>query len=253
MSASARRTGYAAVLAAAAAANVAVAASVTPSGDSVPENLLRIELHLARPLPHPLAMAHVRLVDEGGEPIAGAFLDLPLPGDGGRTITLLLHPGRVKTGVGANLAMGRALRAGHDVGLIVDDPQLPGPIRKRWRVMQAHEKGLLARDWRLTAPAAGSRAPLRVALDSVLTSSSAGLIAVRAPGGERMAGVASLREGETVWEFVPARPWSAGHHALVVHPRLEDVAGNRPCAPFETTALSTIPCAVEERGFDLSR
>jgi hypothetical protein len=253
VNASARRTGRAAVLAAAAAVRFAVAASVTPSGDSVPENLLRIELHLAHPLPHPLAMAHVRLVDEGGEPIAGAFLDLPLPGDGGRTITLLLHPARVKTGVGANLALGRALRAGHDVGLIVDDPQLPRPLRKRWHVTQAHEEGLLAHDWRLAVPAAGSRAPLRVGLDSALTSSSAGLIAVRAPGGERMAGVASLRQGETVWEFVPTRPWRTGHHALVVHPRLEDVAGNRPCTPFETTGLGTIPCVLEERGFDLPR
>ena len=253
MSEAARRTACAAALAAAAAAHGAVAAAVTPSGDSVPENLLRIELHLPRPLPHPLAMAHVRLVDERGEPIAGALLDLALPGDGGRTITLLLHPARVKTGVGANLAMGRALRAGHDVGLIVDDPELPAPIRKRWHVAQAREEGLLARAWRLAVPAAGSRAPLRVGLDAALTSSSVGLIAVRAPGGERLAGVASLHRGETVWEFVPTRPWRAGRHALVVHPRLEDVAGNRPCTPFETTRLSAIPCVLAERGFDVSR
>ncbi|MFL6628532.1 MAG: hypothetical protein ACJ8G1_18980 [Vitreoscilla sp.] len=253
MSARCRRTGCAAALASAAAIQVAIAASVTPSGDSVPENLLRIELHLAHPLPHGLAMTHVRLVEEDGEAIAGAFLDLPLPGDGGRTVTLLLHPGRVKTGVGANLAMGRALQAGHDVELVVDDPQLPAPIRKRWRVTQARDEGLLAREWRLILPAVGSRAPLRVQLDSALTSSSAGLIGVRAPGGERMAGLASLRKGETVWEFVPTTPWRAGHHALVVHPRLEDVAGNRACTPFETAGLSMIPCAMDERGFELRR
>jgi hypothetical protein len=226
---------------------------VTPSGDSVPENLLRIELHLARPLPRALAMDHARLVDERGEAIPGAFLDLPLPGDGGRTITLLLHPGRVKTGVGANLALGRALRAGHDVLLVVDDPRLPAPIRKRWHVAPAREAGLRTGDWRLALPAAGTRAPLRVTLDSALTSSSADLIAVRAPGGGRVAGVASLREGETVWEFVPAAAWRTGRHELVVHPSLEDVAGNRACAPFETPGLAARPCAAAERGFDLSR
>ena len=251
MSAFARCTGGAAVLAAATAAHIAAAASVTPSGDSVPENLLRIELHLARPLRHPLATAHVRLLDDGGRQIAGAFLDLALPGDGGRTITLLLHPGRVKSGVGANLTLGRALRAGHDVGLIIDDPQLPAPIRKRWHVAPARDEGLLAHAWRLTLPSTGSRESLRVDLGSALTASSAGLIAVRAPGGERLAGVASLRAGETVWEFVPTRPWRAGHHALVLHPQLEDVAGNRACTPFETTGLSAMPCVMEERGFDL--
>jgi hypothetical protein len=44
---------------AAATAAAAAPAGVTPSGATVPENLLRIELHLRRPLSHPLAMDHV--------------------------------------------------------------------------------------------------------------------------------------------------------------------------------------------------
>jgi hypothetical protein len=253
VTAKARSFAAAALLSAAAAAHAGASAAVTPSGDTVPENLLRIELHLRRPLRQPLAMDRVRLVDERGATIAGAFLDLPLPGDGGRTITLLLHPGRVKSGVGANLALGRALRAGHAVELVVDDPQLPAPIHKRWRVAPQREQGLLADDWELSLPAAGSRAALRVRLDAALTASGANLIAVRGPDGERIAGAAALRDGETVWEFRPAGPWRAGHHALVVHPALEDVAGNRPCTPFEAAGLSALPCEIAERGFDLAR
>ena len=247
------RVGSVAVLAAAAASSAVAAGAVTPSGDTVPENLLRIELHLTRPLRHALAMDHVRLVDEGGDPIADAFLDLPLPGDDGRTITLLLHPGRVKSGVGANLAMGRALRAGHEVELVVDDPQLPSPMYKHWHVSQEREESLSPPDWQLTLPAVGSLMPLRVRLGSPLTWSATALIAVRNPDGERSAGVTSLRDGETIWEFRPAKPWRTGHYGLVVHPRLEDVAGNRPCTPFETVGLSALPCAIEERGFDLTR
>ena len=243
----------AAGLALAAGAAHAAPAAVTPSGDTVPENLLRIELHLARPLRQPLAMDHVRLLDGGGRTIPDALLDLPLPAADGRTVTLLLHPGRVKRGVGANLALGRALHAGDEVELAVDDPQLPAPLHKRWRVTPAREEALLARDWRLALPAAGSRAPLQVRLDAALTASSAGLVGVRGPDGERLAGTARLRAGETVWEFRPGRPWRAGRYALVVHPRLEDVAGNRPCTPFETAALSALPCVIGERGFELGR
>jgi hypothetical protein len=246
-----RRAGAATALAAAAASGVAAPAAVTPSGDTVPENLLRIELHLARPLARPLAMDHVRLVDAEGATIEDAFLDLPLPGDGGRTITLLLHPGRVKRGVGANLALGRALHAGADAALVVDDPQLPRPLHKRWHVTPPIERRMQPAQWQLAMPRAGSTAALQVALDAPLTAASAAWIALRGPDGERVAGTAWLDEGETRWRFRPAPPRRAGPNGLVAHPRLEDVAGNRACTPFEAAGLDAMACDAEEPGFDL--
>jgi hypothetical protein len=252
---SARRLFAALATALAAAAAVAAPsappASVTPSGATLPENLLRIELHLRRPLSHPLAMAHVRLLSADGTPIPGALLDLPLPDGDGRTLTLLLGPARVKSGVGANLAMGRALRAGEDVALLVDDPQWAAPLRKRWRVVPAATQALDPAAWRFDAPRAGTRQPLVVRLAATLTASSTALIAVRGPGGERVGGTASLRDGETTWRFRPATAWNVGPHALVLHPRLEDVAGNRPCAPFEAPDLSERDCPGAERAFDV--
>ncbi len=249
MSAALRAAALSAALCCGTASAGAPRTLVTPSGDSVPENLLRIELRLARPLAHPLAMDRVRLLDGRGALVEGAFLDLPLPGDGGRTIALLLHPGRVKTGVGANLALGRALHAGEDVTLVVDDPQLGAPLRKRWHVEPAQGRALLAGAWQVAAPRAGSREPLSVTFRSPLTASGAGLVGVRGIGGDRLAGRATLQAGETVWRFVPARPWRAGEYAIVVHPRLEDVAGNRPCAAFEAVALSDVECPQAEHAF----
>lgn len=222
---------------------------VTPSGDTVPENLLRIELRLVRPLAHPLAMDRVRLLDASGAPVDGAFLDLPLPGDGGRSVALLLHPGRVKTGVGPNRALGRALHAGEDVTLVVDDPQLGEPLRKRWHVVAGDAVALLGAATPGAAPRAGSREALVVRWPAPLTASSARLVGVRGPEGERLAGAVALREGETAWRFVPARPWRSGAYAIVLHPRLEDVAGNRPCAAFEAVGLGEVTCDRAERGF----
>jgi hypothetical protein len=98
------------------------AVSVYPSGTSVPENLLRIELRFRVPLRTPLDMVHVKLLDREGQLIPDPFLDLPLPSADGRRLSLLLHPGRVKSGVGANVVLGRALRAGSLVTLVIDDP-----------------------------------------------------------------------------------------------------------------------------------
>jgi hypothetical protein len=245
----ARHAGAAFALAMAASGHAAPAASVTPSGNTVPENLLRIELHLARPLPRPLAMDRVHLLDDEGQDIPDAFLDLPLPGDDGRTIALLLHPGRVKTGVGANLALGRALHADETVTLVVDDPQLGPPLRKRWRVDAPARQAFVGPGLAIDVPRAGTRAPLQVRFGTPLTASSIRLLAVRGPAGERVAGSPAFRDGETAWRFVPARPWRAGEYALRVHPLLEDVAGNRGCAPFEAAALADVECTAAERVF----
>jgi hypothetical protein len=197
-------------------------------------------------------MDRVRLFDGHGALVEDVFLDLPLPGDDGRTLALLLHPGRVKTGVGPNLALGRALHAGEDVTLVVDDPQLGAPLRKRWHVVPPDREALLAgAAWPKAGPNAGSREPVGVRWPAALTASGALLVGVRGPDGERLQGVASLRDGETVWRFVPDLPWRPGTYAIVVHPRLEDVAGNRPCAAFEAAALSEVDCPQAEHVFDV--
>jgi len=82
-------------------------------------------------------MRLVRLLDAERQEIEGAFLDLPLWSADGSRVAFLLHPGRVKSGVGANVTHGRALHAGSNVTLVVDDPQLVSSIRKTWTVVAA--------------------------------------------------------------------------------------------------------------------
>ncbi|MDB5848926.1 MAG: hypothetical protein JWP29_2678 [Rhodoferax sp.] len=227
-----------AVAAAAAGARV----QVYPSGPSIPENLLRIELRLAAPLDAPLDTAHVKLLDASGRTIDGAFLDVPLPSGDGMRMTLLLHPGRVKSGVGANLALGRALRMGSPVTLLIDDPALGTPVRKSWQVLAPVVSPVAPSSWTLTAPSAGARTPLVVRMHAAIASAAQDLVAVRAPDGTRLAGSASLADFETTWRFVPSRSWKPGAYALMVHPELEDPAGNRACASFESVGASRVDC-----------
>lgn len=84
-----------------------------------------------------------------------------------------------------------------------------------------------------------------------LSASSSSLIGIRGPDGERVAGLATLVEGETVWHFSPTAPWRAGRHAVVIHPLLKDVAGNRPCTAFEARELGDEQCPQAERPFQV--
>lgn len=223
------------------------AATVTPSGAEVPANLLRIALHLDRPLSAPLDMRRVTLIDSAGVPIRDALLDLPLAAANGREVTLLLHPGRIKTGVGPNVALGPALRDGETVTLRITDPQLGRPLEKRWRIVPASRQRLDPRQWQVAAVRAASRQPLRVTLPAALDGAAAGLIAVQAADGQRVAGSAHLLAGESEWRFTPSRNWRAGAYVLRVHPRLEDPQGNRMCAAFEEAGQSAQQCKDEGR------
>jgi hypothetical protein len=218
------------------------AVTIYPSGASVPENLLRIEVRLSAPLRAPLDLSRVRLLDEQGREIPEPFLDLALTSANGRRMTLLLHPGRVKTGLGANLALGRALQAGNAVTLVIDDPALGRDLRKSWQVIAAETEGPAPSRWVMNQPVAGTRAPLVVRLQAPISAASDDLIAVRQPGGRRASGRIRLSEGETVWTFKPVERWRTGTYALVTHPDLETPSGNRTCARFEQVGASRAEC-----------
>ena len=220
-----------------------VLAKVYPSGTSIPENLLRIELRFTAPLHGTLDMRLVRLLNTGGQEIEGAFFDLPLWSADRSRVVVLLHPGRVKSGISANVTLGRALHAGSNVTLVVDDPQLERSVRKTWTVVAADTRSPEPDRWSFQAPARGGRSPLIVQLHDPVGSSAEELIAIRAPDGRRLRGTASLLNGETTWRFVPAQPWRPGRYAIVTHPDLEDPAGNRVCAPFEVAGASQADCA----------
>jgi hypothetical protein len=213
---------------------------IYPSGATVPENLLRIELRFSTPIWPPFGIENLKLFEASGVEIKDAFYDLPLPSADGKRLTILFHPGRIKSGVGPNLVLGRALHAGDEITLVVDHPELAKAIRKTWRVTAFDAESPQPRNWIFETPKAGSLSPLVLHLDKAISSSAESLIAIRGPDGRRLAGVTCLENSETVWRFVPARPWQVGNYAVVTHPDLEDCAGNRPCVPFESFGASRV-------------
>lgn len=222
------------------------AGTITPSGAEVPANLLRIEVRFDRPLPAVPTQAII-LRDAAGKPIADALLDIDLPDRDERGLVVLMQPGRIKHGVGPNLAVGPALHGGDRVSIEVRDPRLAHPLIRAWRVGPAYERKLVPAAWRLHAPAARSKAPLVLGLTAAINASAATLIAVAGADGRRIPGKASLARGETEWRFVPAAPWQAGRYQVRIHPSLEDPAGNRLCAAFEARRQSELRCRDEAR------
>ena len=198
----------------------------------VQPNLLRISIRFDTPVEGPL-LPRITLLGADGREIREPFLEQELWSPDGRVLTVLMHPGRVKTGLNARELMGPILVEGDDVSLALD-----GLPIKRWTVGPADESGPVVSAWTMSAVQAGSLQPLTVTLDGPIDGRDADYLAIADAGGRRVSGRAHLAPGERVWMFTPDAPWQAGAYMLVVRGTLEDPAGNRPGSRFETSIYS---------------
>lgn len=222
-----------------------VSAEIYPAGSTLPANVLR--LHVIEDGAAALRLDDVRLTDQSGAQVAGAFLDLLLPSRDGTGVTLLFHPGRVKSGLRANVTAGRVARPGDMLTLTI------GPSESRtWRIVAAETTPIPIESWQIERPDVDTQDALLVHLGRAVDALAANRIALARAGGTRVDGVGRLLPGETVWRFVPDSPWQLGSYALRVHPDLEDVAGNRICAPFEAVDLASEVCIEGRIEFDLN-
>jgi hypothetical protein len=213
-----------------------------PSGPEVPANLLRMYVEFSGPMGIRSAENYVAVLDSVGHEIPGALLplDTDLWNPEHTRFTILFDPGRVKQGILPNRAMGRPLTGGQTFTLLVrrewPDAQgrpLESDFRSTYRVGAPIDRPIAPADWRVAAPAAGSRDPLTVTfttgLDRALLQRAIGV----ARGAATLPGQTHVAPGERQWTFVPRDAWQPGDHALVVQPELEDPAGNRIGRAFE--------------------
>ena len=216
--------------------------AVYPSGPAVPANLLRMYIEFSGPMGDRPAEEFITLLDAGGKNLKGAMLplDTDLWDSERRRYTLLFDPGRVKQGILPNRMMGRPLRPGDTFTLAVsrDWPDAHGQpltaeFRKEYRVGPAIERALDTKTWKVETPAAGSRAPLRLAFPSPLDRGLALRAFTVLRDGQPIAGEVIVEPGESAWQFTPRDPWSAGDYAVSIIPALEDATGNRIGRAFE--------------------
>src|SRR5688572_29922885 len=170
-------------------------------------------------------IGHMKVLDEAGNEIRDAFLPLDYEfwSPDHTRFTALLDPGRVKAGILPNQQMGRALRPGGKVTLVISREwrdQHGAPLKEEFsrvfRVGPAADKPLDTTSWRIQPPlGAGGRDPVVVTFPGPLDH---GLL-MRALGirrdGVSVEGEISVHEGETRWTFVPLAPWRAGTYHLL--------------------------------------
>ncbi|MFN4259464.1 MAG: Ig-like domain-containing protein [Gemmataceae bacterium] len=236
-------------------------AAVYPTRDRLPENQLKFYIHFSAPMSRGEAYDHIHLLDATGKPVADPFLELgeELWDPAGKRFTLFFDPGRIKRGLKPREEVGPALEEGKSYTLVIDrrwaDAQgfpLKESYRKPFRVLAPDDTPPDPKNWRIAVPAAGGDAPLQVtfpeALDEALLQR---LLWVTDPQGQHVAGRVQVRDEETVWHFLPERPWLPGRYHLVVDTTLEDLAGNSVGRPFEVDLFQPIRKEIEKSTVEL--
>jgi hypothetical protein len=201
---------------------------ISPQAEVMPANTLRFYIHFPRPGEAHFDRDHLWLLNEQEQAVPDPFHVLPqeLWSVDGRRLTVLMEPGRIKRGLGADPSHDPALVVGRTYSLVVT--ALGQAARHTFRVSDPVLEALDETRWRLVSPTAGSLDPAVVHFDRVMDAALCqDEIAVLDPSGEVVPTHVSLAPDGTAARLIPSHPWRAGEHRLVVSERFEDVCGNR--------------------------
>ncbi|MEY2881652.1 MAG: hypothetical protein RLZZ15_4032 [Verrucomicrobiota bacterium] len=217
--------------------------AIYPSADALPENLLKFYLHFSAPMSGGHIYDRIRLLDDAGRPVELPFLELDeeLWDPAMTRLTLLLDPGRIKRGVRPLEEIGSPFVVGRRYTLVLDrawrdatGQPLAADAEKNFLVTPADRTPPDPARWKINAPAAGTLAPLVVALGKPLDHALAlRLIRVTDPAGRATPGEPSLAAHESEWRFTPAVRWTPGLYRLLIATTIEDLAGNNIGKPFD--------------------
>ncbi|MEM0977231.1 MAG: hypothetical protein AAGJ34_06835 [Pseudomonadota bacterium] len=216
---------------------------IYPTADILPENLLRVYVYFSAPMRQDTGVEHIMIKDASGAKVPDVFLPTryALWSPDRTRLTVMLDPGRVKTGLDAHEARGRALTAGQSYTFVVNANMLD---ETGCRLNSSFEKAFEAggddldipvpSDWSFDVPSSGTKDPLTISLNGPHDHVSLAYgLRVRDANGQTISGRIGVSDGESTWFFHPNDPWLARSYKITVDENFEDLAGNRTTGLFD--------------------
>ncbi len=221
---------------------------VYPTADVLPSNQLRLYIYFSAPMSRNEADRRVHLLDENGKTLDGVFL----PGEelwdpGFRRLTMTFDPGRIKRGLTSNVAMGPPIAEGKRQTLVIDRewpdargvPMAEG-FRRTVRGGPADRQSPDPKQWRITAPPAGTTSPLIVDFHEPLNYPLLQRMLRVSGAAGPIPGAVQVERHETEWWYTPTAAWKAGTYQLIVDTGIEDLAGNHVGQLFDIDVFEKV-------------
>ena len=214
---------------------------IYPSGDVLPSNQLRLYIYFSAPMSRGEAAARIHILDDKGKPLPGVLL----PGEelwdpNFRRLTMTFDPGRIKRGLTSNEAMGPPITEGKHYTLVIDrdwkdarGAQMVEAFRKSFRGGPAQRTSPDPKQWKVTAPKAGTSEALTVNFPAPMNYPLLQRMLQVSGARGTVSGAVNIDKDETEWRLTPQEPWKPGDYKLAVDTGLEDLAGNSIGQPFD--------------------
>ena len=206
-----------------------------PASQSVPVNLLRLHIDFGGQVRLTGWPDGIRLFGDDKIDITDALFQGPggIWSHDGDVLTVLFHPGVVKTGVGLGAKSAPGLEIGRRYRLEIDLSAFgagEGAVSKKFTVSDAERSPIDPESWRLRFTEHGGLHLVTGRLIDLMSfQANVGILTSDGtPIAYRIA-----RNVEDGFLLEPLAGWPDGPITIVVDDHLEDVCGNRPFEPFE--------------------
>lgn len=210
-------------------------ASVFPSSDTLPENLLKFHIAFNVPMKAGEVYDHVKLLDEKGNQIEKAFLvvDQEFWDEKMTMVTILLDPGRLKRGLRGHLEMKAPLQSEQRFFLVVDKgwQNIDGTTMERdfvksFYCTDADRKSPTESTLRLVTPKSPNDPLAFIFGESMDAVTSASHVRIIDSQNNQIEGTTELLPQEKGFIFKPKKNWSHETYTVLINPLIEDLAGN---------------------------
>lgn len=222
--------------------------AIYPRANELPENTLKFQIEFNVPMREGDFLQHIQLHSSDGESLSGVFFDniYELWSNDHRQITILVDPGRVKTGLKENLKRGRAFIAGQEYQL---------SVLTSWRSLQGDPLQTIYTKTFTAIPEDLESPNVSLIKTSLLKAGSTDLLSITFPepldeqqmqdyvrivsGKEHqppqvVKGKFTIESFGRTLNFVPQIPWETNQvYSLRIDTRLEDLASNNLQAKFD--------------------
>lgn len=236
--------------------------AIYPTGDTLPENLLKIHLYFSRPMREGQSGKYVTLLKNGKDTVSGAFLDLqPELWNADRTmLTLWLDPGRIKRDLQPNQRLGTPMQRGSSYKIMVSQDwqdtrgaHLSKSFEKSFVTTSKDSLSPVPSRWKFGIPEKATSRHLEISFgESLDYSLLQEVFSIKNASGATINGKWSASIEETQCAFEPEHPWQPGKYVLQIENRLEDLAGNSLKRPFDRDISGKRPVRAEGRYTEIS-
>lgn len=222
---------------------VANVVAAYPMSDTIPYNTLFFHVRFSEPmLDDKYAYKYVKVYDENGVERERAWRQKSFWLDSSKLLVLMIHPGRVKTGIHYESPL---FDSGKHYTIKIE-PEIKDQNGQKVRTEYTRQYFVNGEDRtcpktemvRKVLPRAKTQEPIMLSFSESMDHASVTEGTMICDGaGKPVPCIVRVSADDSHYQVIPIQPWQKGKYTLVLKSSVYDVAANRIRRPFETTNI----------------